>query len=391
MPPLPDNDLYALRGVSSQKEDVHHAIKHLSKGLFPNAFCQLYPDVFTGDTDHAVVFHSDTAGTKPILAYLLWKETGLLDGWKSVVQDALVMNTDDMACVGITDTFLVSATFSRNKHLIDGTVVEAVINEAQHLARKWAEHGITLQLMGGETADVGDVIRTADVGYAVAGRIRRDEVIENRFEAGNVIVGLGSFGQTDWETEPNSGIGCNGLTSARHDLLAPYYGTHFPETFDPHIAPVAYLGKYRLTDLSPEGTPIWKLLLSPTRTFLPFLKPILPDYRKHIKGIIHATGGGQTKCLKFANGVHIIKDNLFDPPEVFKLIQAAASQTEEREMYRTFNMGCRLEIYTEPSIASEIVSRAASVGLPAQIIGRVEASDKTQLTIERNGNRWNYE
>jgi len=385
----PTTDLYALRGVSSQKEDVHQAVRDLPKGLFPNAFCQLYPDFLSGKKEYALAFHADTAGTKPILAYLLWKETGLMDGWKAVVQDALVMNTDDLACVGMTDEFAVSATFSRNKHLIDASVVACVIQTAQELAQKWAKYGINLQLMGGETADAGDLIRTADIGYALAGKIKRENVIENRFQAGDVIVGLGSFGQAVWEDEPNSGIGCNGLTSARHDLLSSYYKENYPESYDPAIESVAYMGKYRLTDLSPEGTPIWKLLLSPTRTFLPYLKPVLETYRKQIHGIIHATGGGQTKCLKFAQNVHIIKDNLFPLPEVFRLIQASANTSWE-EMYRTFNMGCRMELYTDPTIADELIARAQAVGIPAQIIGRVEASTETRLTIETERGRFIY-
>jgi phosphoribosylformylglycinamidine cyclo-ligase len=377
------SDLYSQRGVSAQKEDVHHAIKNLDKGLYPNAFCKILPDSLTGSDEHCCIMHADTAGTKSIIAYLYWKETGDLNVWKGIAQDAMVMNIDDMICAGATNNFILSSTIARNKHLIPKEVLGAVIQGCDALIQEWKKFGIDIHMAGGETADVGDLVKTIDIGYTAFARLRRDEVISINPQAGDVVVGLASFGLASYETEYNSGIGCNGLTSARHDILDKSYAEHYPESYDGNLPPeVCYIGKHKVTDLSPEGIPVGKLLLSPTRTFAPIIKQVVEKYRSKLHGIVHNTGGAQTKGLKyFENPVRIIKDNLFTPPTIFNLIQDA-SQISYQEMYQVFNMGTRLEIYTDEVTAQAIIDIATSFNVQAQLVGRIEASDKKELIIK---------
>lgn len=367
------DDLYARRGVSAEKDEVHAAVKDLDKGLYPNAFCKVLPDLLAGSPEHCLALHTDTAGTKPILAYLLWKETGDLSGFRNVVEDALVMNLDDLAAAGFTDNFIVSSNIARNAGRIPGEVLAEVIAHTQHYLTGLAAWGITATLAGGETADVGDLVRTLDVGYTVLARTERKKVVQNALTPGLAIVGLESHGTTSYDSRLNSGIGSNGLTSARHDLLSKYYAQHFPETFEPSLDPaVVYNGTYRLTDIA-EGERVADLLLSPTRTYLPFLKKLLAEHHGAVRGIIHNTGGGQTKVLPFAKGLHIIKDKLPPPPPVFRHIQRAVP-TPWEEMYRTFNMGIRLEVYCPPQEVATVLGLADSFGLKGQAIGRVEAN-----------------
>jgi phosphoribosylformylglycinamidine cyclo-ligase len=376
------SDLYSKRGVSAQKEDVHYAIKNLDKGLYPTAFCKILPDTLTCSEDHCCIMHADTAGTKSIIAYLYWKETGDLSVWKGIAQDAIVMNIDDMICSGATNHFVLSSTIARNKHLIPKEVLGAIIQGCDELIREWKTYGIDIQMAGGETADVGDLVKTIDVGYTAFARFEQKNIITIQPQAGDVIVGFASFGQSSYESEYNSGIGCNGLTSARHDLLDKSYATNYPESFDGNLPPeVCYIGKHKLTDLAENGIPIGKLLLSPTRTFAPIIKHVVENYHHAIHGIVHNTGGAQTKCLKYIDQpVRLIKDNLFTPPLVFDLIQEA-SQISYHEMYQVFNMGTRLEIYTDAQTAEAIISFANTLNVEAQIVGRVEASDKKELIV----------
>lgn len=376
------SDLYSKRGVSAQKEDVHYAIKNLDKGLYPTAFCKILPDTLTGSEDHCCIMHADTAGTKSIIAYLYWKETGDLSVWKGIAQDAIVMNIDDMICSGATNHFVLSSTIARNKHLIPKEVLGAIIQGCDELIREWKTYGIDIQMAGGETADVGDLVKTIDVGYTAFTRFEQKNIITIQPQAGDVIVGFASFGQSSYESEYNSGIGCNGLTSARHDLLDKSYATNYPESYDGNLPPeVCYIGKHKLTDLAENGIPIGKLLLSPTRTFAPIIKHVVENYHHAIHGIVHNTGGAQTKCLKYIDQpVRLIKDNLFTPPLVFNLIQEA-SQISYHEMYQVFNMGTRLEIYTDAQTAEAIISFANTLNVEAQIVGRVEASDKKELIV----------
>lgn len=376
------SDLYSKRGVSAQKEDVHYAIKNLDKGLYPTAFCKILPDTLTGSEDHCCIMHADTAGTKSIIAYLYWKETGDLSVWKGIAQDAIVMNIDDMICSGATNHFVLSSTIARNKHLIPKEVLGAIIQGCDELIREWKTYGIDIQMAGGETADVGDLVKTIDVGYTAFARFEQKNIITIQPQAGDVIVGFASFGQSSYESEYNSGIGCNGLTSARHDLLDKSYATNYPESYDGNLPPeVCYIGKHKLTDLAENGFPIGKLLLSPTRTFAPIIKHVVENYHHAIHGIVHNTGGAQTKCLKYIDQpVRLIKDNLFTPPLVFNLIQEA-SQISYHEMYQVFNMGTRLEIYTDAQTAEAIISFANTLNVEAQIVGRVEASDKKELIV----------
>jgi len=376
------SNLYSQRGVSAQKEDVHEAIKNLDKGLFPNAFCKILPDFTAGDPNQSCIMHADTAGTKSVIAYLYWKETGDLSVWKGIAQDAMVMNIDDMICAGATTDFVLSSTIARNKNLIPAEVLSAVINGCEDLIREWKQFGIDIHMAGGETADVGDLVKTIDVGYTAFARLERNKVITIDPQPGDVILGFASFGQSSYETEPNSGIGCNGLTSARHDLLDKSY-RNYPESYDPMMPEeVCYIGKYKLTDEAENGVAIGKLLLSPTRTFAPVVKKIIEKYSKNIHGIVHNTGGGQTKCLKYIVGnVRLVKDNLFSLPLVFKLIQEA-SHADYREMYQVFNMGNRLDIYTSLTIAEEIIELAATMNIKAQIIGRVESAEIKELVIK---------
>jgi phosphoribosylformylglycinamidine cyclo-ligase len=335
--------------------------------------------------------HADTAGTKSIIAYLYWKETGDLSVWKGIAQDAIVMNIDDMICSGATNHFVLSSTIARNKHLIPKEVLGAIIQGCDELIREWKTYGIDIQMAGGETADVGDLVKTIDVGYTAFARFEQKNIITIQPQAGDVIVGFASFGQSSYESEYNSGIGCNGLTSARHDLLDKSYATNYPESYDGNLPPeVCYIGKHKLTDLAENGIPIGKLLLSPTRTFAPIIKHVVENYHHAIHGIVHNTGGAQTKCLKYIDQpVRLIKDNLFTPPLVFNLIQEA-SQISYHEMYQVFNMGTRLEIYTDAQTAEAIISYANTLNVEAQIVGRVEASDKKELIVRSEFGEFSY-
>jgi phosphoribosylformylglycinamidine cyclo-ligase len=376
-------DLYNQRGVSAQKEDVHAAIKNLDKGLFNNTFCKILPDYLTGSEEHCTIMHADTAGTKSIIAYLYWKETGDLSVWKNIAQDAIVMNIDDMICSGATDNFILSSTIARNKHLINGEVLSAVINGCNDLIKEWEKFGVHIHLAGGETADVGDLVKTIDVGYTAFARLERSRVVQVKPQPGNVIVGFASYGKATYEATYNSGMGCNGLTSARHDVLSKYYEENFPESFDSNInKAVSYIGKYRLTDPAINGLNMGQLLLSPTRTYAPIIKEILEKYFDKVNGIIHSTGGGQTKCMKFIHTpVRVIKDELFEPPLIFKLIQEA-SGVNDKEMYQVFNMGQRLEVYTDEHTAKNIIEIATNYNVDAKIIGRIEASDTGEKSLE---------
>lgn len=380
--------LYTKRGVSAQKEEVHAATKKLDKGLYPKAFCKIYADVLCGDDNWVNVMHADGAGTKSILAYLYWKETGDLSVWKGIAQDAIVMNLDDLLCVGIYDQLLFSSTIDRNKQLIPAEVLEAVINGSQEFFDTMKQFGVNITYMGGETADVGDVVRTMAVNGTMTARWPKTKLITNeKIEAGQVIVGLAGFGQAKYETAYNSGLASNGLTSARHDVLHKSYGQRFPESFDNSLDDsVVYIGPHRMKDeveVAGKKLTIGQLLLSPTRTFAPVLKELLENHFDSIKGLIHCSGGGQTKCLKYVpEDVHILKDNLFTPPVIFDLIQKA-SGADEREMYQVFNMGTRLEIYTAEKDAAKLISVSESYGVEAKIIGRVEEAKKqTRLSVE---------
>lgn len=378
---------YAKRGVSAQKEDVHAAIKRLSPGLYPYSFCKVYPDYLNNDNEWVSIMHADGAGTKSILAYLYWCETGDLSVWKGVAQDAIVMNLDDLLCVGVTSSLLFSSTIDRNKKLIPGEVLAAIIDGTSSFFDQMSQHGVAIQFMGGETADVGDVVRTIAINGTMAARWPKSHLVTNeKIQPGNVIVGLASFGQASYESAYNSGIASNGLTSARHDLLNDSYRTNYPESLDPAMElDVAYSGPYKLSseivDQENRYT-IGQLLLSPTRTFAPVIKELLAQMPTAVNGLIHCSGGGQTKCLKYLPGnFKVIKDNLFIPPVIFKLIQQA-SNADLREMMQVFNMGTRLEIYTDSHQAQAIIDIAASFGVAAQIIGRVEAGVKKELHIQ---------
>lgn len=379
--------LYAKRGVSAQKEEVHAATKKLDKGLYPKAFCKIYPDVLCGDDQWVNVMHADGAGTKSILAYLYWKETGDISVWKGIAQDAIVMNLDDLLCIGIYDQLLFSSTIDRNKQVIPAEVLEAIINGSQELFDQLKEFGVHITYMGGETADVGDVVRTIAVNGTMTARWPKSRLITNeKIAPGNVIVGLAGYGQAHYEDAYNSGIASNGLTSARHDMLVKVYAAQFPETFDNSLdASVVYIGPYKMTTpytVGEQHIPIGKLLLSPTRTFAPVIKAILEQHFEAVNGLIHCSGGGQTKCLKYVpDQVRVIKDNLFTPPPVFELIQKA-SGADDREMYQVFNMGTRLEIYTDEKNADTLISVAQSFGVDARVIGRVEAGTGKELLVK---------
>ncbi|MBI5371437.1 MAG: phosphoribosylformylglycinamidine cyclo-ligase [Sphingobacteriales bacterium] len=378
--------LYSKRGVSAQKEEVHAATKNLDKGLYANAFCKIYPDVLCGDKDWVNVMHADGAGTKSILAYLYWKETGDLSVWKGIAQDAIVMNLDDLLCVGIYDQLLFSSTIDRNKNVIPAEVLEAVISGTQEFFDTMKGFGVHISFMGGETADVGDVVRSIAVNGTMAARWPKSKLITNeKIKAGDVIVGLAGFGQSNYETAYNSGLASNGLTSARHDVLHKTYGARFPESYDTSLdESVVYIGPHRMADEVKDGDAAYevgKLLLSPTRTFAPVMKALLENHFDAIHGLIHCSGGGQTKCLKYVpENVRIVKDNLFTPPVIFHIIQAA-SKSDDREMYQVFNMGTRLEIYTNEKDADTIISVSKSFGVDARVIGRVEAGEKKELYI----------
>jgi phosphoribosylformylglycinamidine cyclo-ligase len=377
------SDQYMQRGVSASKEDVHRAIAGLDKGLFPKAFCKIVPDALTGSEEHCLVMHADGAGTKSSLAYMYWKETGNLEVWKGIAQDAVVMNTDDLLCVGCTGPILLSSTIGRNKNLIPGEVIKALIEGTEEVLAGLRKHGLEISSTGGETADVGDLVRTIIVDSTVVARMRRDEVISNdAIRPGDVIVGLASFGQTTWEKEYNGGMGSNGLTSARHDVFAKELAMKYPESFDPAVPEeLIYLGEKLLSD-PVDGTPLdaGKLVLSPTRSYAPVMMEVLKHYRKAIHGIVHCSGGGQTKGLHFVDKLHIIKNNLFPTPPLFQLIQSQ-SGTDWKEMYKVFNMGHRMELYTDEKTAKEILRIAEGFDLGARIIGRVEASEEKKLTL----------
>lgn len=384
---------YDLRGVSATKDDVHAAIKNLDKGLYPLAFCKILPDVSGGDPDYCNLMHADTAGTKTSLAYLYWKETGDLSVWKGIAQDALVMNLDDMACVGCVDDIIISSTIGRNKNHISGEVISTLINATTEFAEQMSTFGINLHLAGGETADVGDVVRTIDVGYTAFARMRRDQLIVNDIQAGDVIVGFASDGQASYETAYNGGMGSNGLTSARHDVFNFDYAEEYPETFDPQMPQeVVYVGLKKVTDPVEIGTvktDVGKLVLSPTRTYLPLIKKILDQHRPHIHGMIHCTGGGQTKVKNFIKGKRVIKDNLLPTPYLFQLIQEQ-SGSDWREMYQVFNMGHRLEVYTSAEQAAAMIALGAELGIKAQVVGRVELAEGEEVIIDSPYGRFEY-
>ncbi|MCK9310659.1 MAG: AIR synthase-related protein [Bacteroidales bacterium] len=383
---------YMMRGVSASKEDVHNAIKNIDKGLFPKAFCKIIPDILGGDPDYCNIMHADGAGTKSSLAYLYWKETGDLSVWKGIAQDALIMNIDDLLCVGAVDNILVSSTIGRNKLLIPGEVISAIINGTDELLAELREMGVGVYATGGETADVGDLVRTIIVDSTVTCRMKRSDVINNaNITDGDVIVALASYGQAIYEKEYNGGMGSNGLTSARHDVFAKYLAEKYPESFDAGVPDeLIYSGKKKLTD-TVEGSPLdaGKLVLSPTRTYAPFVKKLLDIMRKDIHGMVHCSGGAQTKILHFVENLHIIKDNLFPVPPLFKLIQKQ-SGTDWKEMYKVFNMGHRLEVYLTPENAAKVIEIAESLGIEAKIIGKVETADKACLTIKSEFGIFNY-
>ncbi|GAC1439708.1 MAG: AIR synthase-related protein [Sediminibacterium sp.] len=390
--------LYAQRGVSAQKEEVHAAIQKLDQGLYPQAFCKIYPDHLCGDPGWVNIMHADGAGTKSILAYLFWKETGDTSVWKGIAQDAVAMNLDDLLCVGVTDNLLFSSTIDRNKLLVTGEVLEAVINGTQEFFDRLKSFGVNIHFLGGETADVGDVVRTIAVNGTMTARWPKSKLVTNeKIAAGNVIVGFASSGMASYETEYNSGLGSNGLTSARHDVLSKYYAEKYPETFETILKKeVIYIGKNKLTDAIsvpgfPDGLTIGKLLLSPTRTYAPLLKVLLDDYFDDINGLIHCSGGGQTKCMKYLpRPLQVIKDNLFEPPEIFQLIQQN-SGADSREMYQVFNMGHRLEVFTHEAAADNLIKIARQFNIEAKIIGRVVAAERAGLLLKGSFGELTYE
>lgn len=377
------SDRYMQRGVSASKEDVHNAIKNLDKGLYPKAFCKIVPDFMGGDDAFCNIMHADGAGTKSSLAYMYWKETGDLSVWKGIAQDAIIMNTDDLLCVGATDNILLSSTIGRNKNLIPGEVLSALINGTEEVLQMLRDNGVNIISTGGETADLGDLVRTVVVDSTVIGRMKRSEVITNeKITPGQVIVGLASSGQANYETEYNGGMGSNGLTSARHDVFNKSLAEKYPESFDPGVPQdLVYTGSYNLTD-PVEGSPLdaGKLVLSPTRTYAPVINEILKNHRDQIGGLIHCSGGAQTKILHFVDNLHIIKDQLFELPPLFKMIHQE-SGTDWKEMYKVFNMGHRMEVYVEEIFAADIIAISESYGVPARIIGRTEAANDKKLTI----------
>lgn len=384
---------YLQRGVSASKEDVHRAIAKLDKGLFPKAFCKIVPDILAGDPDYCTIMHADGAGTKTSLAYLYWKETGDLSVWRGIAQDSIVMNTDDLICVGATGPMLISSSIDRNKNKIPGEVIAEIINGTEEVLEMLRNHGVEIYSTGGETADVGDLVRTITVNSTVIARMKRSEVISNdNIQAGDVIVGLASFGQASYETTYNGGMGSNGLTSARHDVLDSYLASKYPESFDPEVhSALVYSGSKRLTD-AVENTPVnvGQLILSPTRTYAPFAKTLLDELRPQIHGMVHCSGGAQTKVLHFIDHLHVVKNNLFPIPPLFKLIQAE-SGTSWQEMYKVFNMGHRLEVYLSSEHAQRVIEIAQSFGIQAQIIGYVEANEGKKVTVQSEFGEFVYE
>lgn len=384
---------YDKRGVSATKDEVHQAIKNLDKGLFPNAFCKILPDFAAGSVDHCNIMHADTAGTKTSLAYLYWRETGDKSVWRGIAQDAIVMNLDDMACVGCTDNIILSSTIGRNKNLIPGEMIAEIIEGTVAFVDQMKDYGINIHLAGGETADVGDIVRTIDVGYTAFARLPQSDLIINDIKAGDVIVGFSSYGQSTYEKTYNAGTGSNGLTSARHDLLSNDYATRYPDSFDPNIpSQVVYTGSKNLKEnilINGQEIPFGKLILSPTRTYLPFLQELFKTHRKKINGLIHCTGGGQTKVLKFVQQKRIVKNKLLKLPVLFELIQKE-SGTDWKEMYQVFNMGHRLEAYVAPNDANYLIQLAAEFGIEAGVVGFVENSEKTELEIESPFGNFKY-
>jgi phosphoribosylformylglycinamidine cyclo-ligase len=378
------SDRYNQRGVSASKEDVHHAIRTLDKGLYPRAFCKIVEDYLGGNPEYCTVMHADGAGTKSSLAYIYWKETGDLSVWKGIAQDAIIMNVDDLLCVGATDNILLSSTIGRNKNRIPGEVISALISGTEEVLEMLRNHGLNIRSSGGETADVGDLVRTLIVDSTVTARMKRRDVIDNsRIQAGDVLVGLASFGKATYESEYNGGMGSNGLTSARHDVFTKEYATKYPESYDKEVpADLVYTGKYNVTDTYP-GAPltVGKLVLSPTRTYAPVMMEVFKNLRQHIHGLVHCSGGAQTKVLHFVDQLHIIKDNLFDTPPLFRLIHEC-SGTDWKEMYKVFNMGHRMEVYLEEKFAQQVIDISKSFGVDARIIGRVERSAKKQVTLK---------
>tara|TARA_Y100000385_G_scaffold273138_1_gene314713 strand:- start:2543 stop:3712 length:1170 start_codon:yes stop_codon:yes gene_type:complete len=389
---MTDNSRYALRGVSSGKEEVHKAISNIDKGLFPKAFCKIVPDLLTGSKDHCVVMHADGAGTKSSLAYAYWKKTGDLSVWKGIAQDALIMNIDDLLCVGATNNILVSSTIGRNKSLVPGEVISSIIQGTEEVLEELRSHGLSIYSTGGETADVGDLVRTIIVDSTVVARMKRTDVITNKnIKSGDIILGLSSFGQTSYESSYNGGMGSNGLTSARHDVFNKDIANNFPETFDPNIPnELVYSGSQSLTS-SIEGLSLTagQLVLSPTRTYAPIIVELLKSHRNDIHGMIHCSGGAQTKVLHFVDDLHIIKDNLFEIPPLFEMIQKESS-TPWKEMYKVFNMGHRMELYVSAENSNSIIDICNSFNLDAKQIGRVEASEKKKLTIISDKGKFIY-
>ena len=386
------NERYMQRGVSASKEDVHNAIKNIDKGLFPKAFCKIVPDLLTGDDKYCSIMHADGAGTKSSLAYLYWKETGDISVWRGIAQDAIIMNTDDLLCVGAVDKILLSSTIGRNKNLIPGEVIAAIINGTEEVLQMLRDNGMEIYSTGGETADVGDLVRTIIVDSTVNSRMLRSDVISNdNIKPGNVIVGLSSSGQATFESEYNGGMGSNGLTSARHDVFHKSVAEKYPESFDPSVpSDLVYSGKYQLTDATDTPLDMGKLVLSPTRTYAPIMTKVLAEYRNVIDGVVHCSGGAQTKVLHFVNdNIHVIKDNLFPTPSLFKYIHQE-SGTDWKEMYKVFNMGHRMEIYIDEKYAQDIIDISKSFNVDAQIVGRVESSDKKRLTISSEFGTFEY-
>ena len=390
---MADPKRYELRGVSASKSEVHAAIKGLDKGLFPLAFCKVLPDIAGGSEAYANIMHADTAGTKTSLAYMYWKETGDLSVWTGIAQDAIVMNLDDMACIGITDDILLSSTIGRNKNLISGDVIATIIRSATDFCEMLRSHGVNVHLAGGETADVGDIVRTIDVGYTAFARVRRSDLIVNDIQPGQVIVGLASYGQASYESGYNGGMGSNGLTSARHDVFSKIYSQKYPDSFDHHTpSALVYSGEKKLDEvININGSEITmgKLVLSPTRTFLPVLNQMLKGHKSLIKGIIHNTGGAHTKVKKFAPGVKIVKDNLLPIPPLFQIIREA-SGTSWEEMFQVFNMGTRLELYTDQDTAQQLIAISQSFNIDAQIIGRVEKAEESSVELHHSGEVFIY-
>ena len=383
---------YDARGVSASKEDVHNAIKNIDKGLYPKAFCKIVPDVLGADDAYCTIMHADGAGTKSALAYMYWKETGDMSVWKGIAQDAIIMNTDDLLCVGAVDNILLSSTIGRNKNLVPGEVIAALINGTEEILQNLRDNGIGIYSTGGETADVGDLVRTLIVDSTVTARMKRSEVISNEtIKAGDVIVGMASHGQSKYESEYNGGMGSNGLTSARHDVFGKYLAKKFPESYDPGVpADLVYSGSKTLTEeIEGTGLTAGKLVLSPTRTYAPIIKKVLDEYRGVIHGMVHCSGGAQTKVMHFVEGVHVIKDNFFSIPPLFKMIQEE-SGTEWKEVYKVFNMGHRMEVYLPEEHAKGIIDVSKSFGVDAQIVGRVEAAKSNKLTLKSEFGTFEY-